>query len=219
VPTPSDAAVPQASGSRLPRRLVQLYLGLALFGLSMAMVVRSELGNIPWDVLHQGLADSTGLSFGTVTIITGAVVLLLWIPLREKPGLGTVSNVLVIGVVVDVALRLIPDLVVGAGDPHWAARGALFAAGVLLNAVATAAYIGSRFGAGPRDGLMTGLHRRTGWSIRLVRTLIEAVVVAVGWALGGTFGVGTVVFVVTIGPLVQVFLPRLLVPAGPAAPR
>jgi len=217
VPTPSDPAVPQASGRRLPRRLVQLYVGLALFGLSMAMVVRSELGNIPWDVLHQGVADSTGRSFGTVAIIIGAMVLLLWIPLRERPGLGTVSNVLVIGVVVDVALRLIPDLVVGADDPRWAARGALFAAGVLLNAVATAAYIGSRFGAGPRDGLMTGLHRRTGWSIRLVRTLIEAVVVAVGWALGGTFGVGTVVFVLTIGPLVQVFLPRLLVPAGPAA--
>lgn len=219
MPTSLDPAVPQASGRRLPRRLVQLYLDLALFALSMAMVVRSELGNIPWDVLHQGVADSTGLSFGTVSIITGAVVLLLWIPLRERPGLGTVSNVLVIGVVVDVALRLLPDLVVGPGDPHWAGRGALFAAGVLLNAVATAAYIGSRFGAGPRDGLMTGLHRRTGWSIRLVRTLIEAVVVSVGWALGGTFGVGTVVFVLMIGPLVQVFLPRLLVPAGPAAPR
>jgi len=218
VPSPPSApAEPWASGRRLPRRLVQLYLGLVMFGLSMAMVVRSELGNIPWDVLHQGVADSTGLSFGTVAVLIGALVLLLWIPLREKPGLGTVSNVLVIGAAVDVALRLIPDLVVGSADPHWAARGALFATGVLLNAVATAAYIGSRFGAGPRDGLMTGLHRRTGRSIRLVRTLIEAVVVAVGWALGGTFGVGTVVFVLTIGPLVQVFLPRLLVPAGPAA--
>jgi hypothetical protein len=194
------------------RRLVQLYAGLVLFGISMAMVVRSELGNIPWDVLHQGVSDSTGISFGTVTILTGVVVLLLWIPIREKPGLGTVSNVLVIGPVVDLSLWLVPDQVDADGPDRWVPRVLLFVAGVVLNAVATAMYIGSRLGAGPRDGLMTGLHRRTGVSIRLVRTTLEVLVVAVGWALGGTFGVGTVVFALVIGPLIQLFLPRLTVP-------
>src|SRR5690349_9761627 len=140
-------------------RLVQLYAGLVVFGVSMAMVLRSELGNIPWDVLHQGVAGRTSLSFGTVTVLSGVVVLLLWIPLREKPGLGTVSNILVIGPVVDVSLRLLPDLVIDGGDPRWVERVLLFVGGVVLNALATAAYIGSRFGAGPRDGLMTGLHR------------------------------------------------------------
>lgn len=196
----------------MTRRLVQLYVGLVLFGASMAMVVRSELGNIPWDVLHQGVSDSTGLSFGVVAIIVGVVVLLLWIPLRERPGLGTISNVVVIGLVVDVALRVIPDQLAEDGPDRWVPRIALFAVGVLFNALATAMYIGSRFGAGPRDGLMTGLNRRTGWSIRLVRTAIEVVVVAIGWALGGTFGVGTVLFALVIGPLIQVFLPRLTVP-------
>ncbi len=196
----------------MTRRLVQLYVGLALFGVSMAMVVRSELGNIPWDVLHQGVSDSTGLSFGVVAIIVGAVVLLLWIPLRERPGLGTISNVVVIGLVVDVALRVIPDQLGDDGPERWLPRIALFVAGVLLNALATAMYIGSRFGAGPRDGLMTGLNRRTGWSIRLVRTAIEVGVVAIGWALGGTFGVGTVLFALVIGALIQLFLPRLTVP-------
>ena len=195
------------------RRVVQLYAGLVLFGISMAMVVRSELGNIPWDVLHQGVSDSTGISFGTVTILTGVLVLLLWIPIRERPGLGTVSNVLVIGPVVDLSLWLVPDQVDADGPDRWAPRVLLFVAGVVLNALATAMYIGSRFGAGPRDGLMTGLHRRTGWSIRLVRTTLEVLVVAVGWALGGTFGVGTVVFALVIGPLIQLFLPRLTVPS------
>lgn len=196
------------------RRLAQLYLGLVVFGVSMAMVLRSELGNIPWDVLHQGLAERTGLSFGLVTIVAGGVVLLLWIPLRERPGLGTVSNVIVIGVVVDAALAAVPDLGPASGAGAWAGRGLLFAGGVVLNGMATAAYIGSRFGAGPRDGLMTGLVRRTGGSVRVVRTLIEVVVVAVGWLLGGTFGAGTVVFALVIGPLVQLFLPWFR-PGGP----
>lgn len=187
---------------------MQLYLGLVVFGVSMAMVLRSEVGNIPWDVMHQGVAQRSGLSFGTVTILAGVVVLLLWIPLRERPGLGTVSNVLVIGVVVDAALAVLPDLDPQPDDGRWVLRGALFAAGVVLNGAATAAYIGSRFGAGPRDGLMTGLVRRTGGSIRVVRTGIEVVVVALGWLLGGTFGVGTVVFALVIGPLVQLFLPK-----------
>lgn len=187
---------------------MQLYLGLVAFGVSMALVLRSELGNIPWDVLHQGLAERTGWSFGLVTIVAGFVVLLLWIPLRERPGLGTVSNVLVIGVVVDAALAVVPRL----DDGQWVWRVALFAVGVVLNGAATAAYIGSRFGPGPRDGLMTGLVRRTGGSIRLVRTGIEVLVVGVGWLLGGTFGVGTVLFALTIGPLVQLFLPRFAIP-------
>lgn len=199
-------------------RLVQLYAGLVVFGVSMAMVLRSELGNIPWDVLHQGVAGRTPLSFGTVTVLSGVLVLLLWIPLRERPGLGTVSNILVIGPVVDVSLRLLPDLVVDGGDPRWAERVLLFVGGVLLNALATAAYIGSRFGAGPRDGLMTGLHRRAGWPIRRARTLIEVVVVAVGWALGGVFGPGTIVFALVIGPLVQWFLPRFDRVPGAATP-
>ncbi|GAB2691379.1 membrane protein YczE [Thalassiella azotivora] len=199
---------PAPAGRRLPRRLVQLYLGLVAFGASMAMIVRSDLGNIPWDVLHQGVARSTGLSFGTVTVLVAVAVLALWLPLRERPGLGTVSNAFVIGPVVDVALAVVPT-----GLPlGW--RVGLFVAGVLLNALATAAYIGARFGPGPRDGLMTGLVARTGGSVRLVRTGIEVVVVIVGWALGGTFGAGTVLFALAIGPLVHELLPRFEVPLG-----
>ena len=194
------------------RRLVQLYLGLVVFGVSMAMVLRSELGNIPWDVLHQGLAERSGLSFGLVSIVVGALVLLLWIPLRERPGLGTVSNVLVIGAVVDVALAVVPELAISPGERQWALRTGLFVGGVVLNGLATAAYIGSRFGPGPRDGLMTGIVRRTGGSVRLVRTVIEVLVVALGWLLGGTFGIGTVLFALAIGPLVQLFLPRFTTP-------
>lgn len=186
---------------------MQLYVGLVLFGVSMGLIVRSTLGNIPWDVLHQGLAQSTGLSFGTVAVIVGLCVLLLWIPLRERPGLGTISNALVIGPSVDITLRLLPD-----GWPLWA-RIALFAGGLLVNAVSTAMYIGARFGPGPRDGLMTGLVARTGGSLRWIRTGIEVAVVAVGWLLGGTFGVGTVLFALLIGPLIHVLLPRFEVPA------
>jgi uncharacterized membrane protein YczE len=195
----------------LPRRLVQLYLGLALYGVSMALMIRSALGNMPWDVLHQGLSQRLGWSLGTVTVVVGALVLLCWIPLRQWPGLGTVSNVVVIGVAVDAALALVPHL-----DP-MAARIALATGGILLNAVATALYIGARFGPGPRDGLMTGLVGRTGWSLRLVRTGIEVAVVLTGWALGGTLGVVTVVYAVVIGPLVHLLLPLLTVPGGQRA--
>lgn len=191
------------------RRLVQLFVGLALYGTSMAMMVRSELGVMPWDVLHQGLARNLGWSLGLVTIAVGVLVLLAWIPLREKPGIGTVSNVLVIGVAVDLALAALPrtDLL--------PAQVLLAAGGVVLNAVATAAYIGVRLGPGPRDGLMTGLVRRTGHSVRLVRTSIEVCVVAVGWLLGGTLGLVTAIYALGIGPLVQVFLPALDVPDPP----
>jgi uncharacterized membrane protein YczE len=187
------------------RRLPQLVGGLALYGTSMAMQIRAGLGLNPWDVLHEGLAEQTPLSFGVVTAITGAVVLLLWIPLRQRPGIGTVANVVVIAVAVDVALALIQA-------PTWLpARIALLVGGVVLNGVATAAYVGARLGPGPRDGLMTGLTARTGWSLRLVRTGIEVVVLSAGWLLGGTVGVGTVLYALAIGPLAQAFLPFLAV--------
>src|SRR6478609_8824636 len=195
--------LPTLRGRRLARRLVQLYAGLALYGASMALLVRSTLGVTPWDVLHQGLARHLGWSLGTVTIVVGAVVLLLWIPLRQRPGIGTVSNVFVIGVAVDGTLAVLP------APSVLAARIVLVVGGVLLNAVATAAYIGVHLGPGPRDGLMTGLVRRTGGSVRLVRTSLEVAVVAGGWLLGGTLGLGTVVYALAIGPLVQVLLPRL----------
>jgi uncharacterized membrane protein YczE len=192
---------PTVSG--MPRRLLQLYAGLVLYGVSMALLVRSALGVMPWDVLHQGLAGRLGWSLGTVTIVVGALVLLAWIPLRQRPGIGTVSNVLVIGLAVDATLTVLP------APSALPARVALLAAGVLLNAVACAAYIGVHLGPGPRDGLMTGLVRRTGGSVRLVRTSIEAAVVVTGWLLGGTLGVGTVVYALSIGPLVHLLLPPL----------
>jgi uncharacterized membrane protein YczE len=187
------------------RRVPQLLIGLALYGTSMAMQIRGALGLSPWDVLHEGLSEQTPLSFGTITAITGVAVLLAWIPLRQRPGLGTVANVVVIAVAVDVALALVP---VAAG---LGARIALLVGGVVLNGLATAVYVGARLGPGPRDGLMTGLAARTGWSLRLVRTGIELTVLAVGWLLGGTVGVGTVLYALAIGPLTQAFLPLLAV--------
>jgi uncharacterized membrane protein YczE len=190
----------------LTRRLVQLYAGLVLYGASSALLVKSGLGLEPWNVLHQGLAERTGLSIGTVLIIVGALVLLLWIPLRQRPGLGTVSNVVVIGIAMDGALALVPQA-------HTLAVGApLMLAGIVLNGMATGLYIAASFGAGPRDGLMTGLHRRTGRSIRLIRTAIEVAVVGTGFLLGGTVGVGTLLYAVSIGPLAQLFLRVFAVP-------
>jgi uncharacterized membrane protein YczE len=199
----------------MTKRLVQLYAGLLLYGASMALMIRAGLGLDPWDVLHQGLAERLPLSFGMVTIVVGALVLLAWIPLRQRPGVGTVSNVIVIGLAVDAALAVLP-----APDAP-ALRVTFMLAGVGLNGVATAAYIGARLGPGPRDGLMTGLVRRTGRSVRLVRTSIEVTVLAAGWLLGGTVGVGTVVYALGIGPLVHVLLPVLTVPEparGPLVP-
>jgi uncharacterized membrane protein YczE len=187
------------------RRLVQLYAGLVLYGASMALQIRAGLGLDPWDVFHQGIAERTGLSFGTVVIITGAVVLLAWIPLRQRPGFGTVSNVFVIGIAVDATLAVLPH----AGSAPVAV--AMLLAGVGLNGVAGGAYIGASLGPGPRDGLMTGLVRRTGGSIRAVRTTIELTVLVAGAALGGTVGIGTLLYAVSIGPLVHALLPRLTV--------
>ncbi|MDQ0759160.1 putative membrane protein YczE [Streptomyces canus] len=186
--------------SRLGRRLIQLYAGLALYGASSALLVEAGLGLEPWGVLHQGLAELTGLSIGVVSIIVGAAVLLLWIPLRQRPGLGTVSNVFVVGIAMDATLAAVPDA------HGLAVRIPLLLAAIVLNGVATGLYIAAHFGPGPRDGLMTGLHRRTGRSIRLMRTAVEVAVVVTGFALGGTIGIGTVLYAVSIGPLAQLFL-------------
>ncbi len=189
------------------RRLVQLYTGLALYGASSALLVRAGLGLEPWNVLHQGLAELTGLTIGVVSIVVGAAVLLLWIPLRQRPGLGTVSNVFVVGIAMDATLALVPEA------HTLAVRIPLLAAGIVLNGAATGLYIAARFGPGPRDGLMTGLHRRTGRSLRLMRTAVEVAVLATGFALGGTVGVGTLLYALCIGPLAQLFLRVFAVPS------
>ncbi|GAB7047330.1 membrane protein YczE [Catenuloplanes indicus] len=196
---------------RFGRRFTQLQAGLIAYGVSMALMIESHLGLDPWDVFHQGLALRTGLSFGTVTIVVGVIVLLLWIPLRQRPGIGTVSNVIVIGLVVDLALALLPT-----PAPLWA-RIAFLGGGIVLNAFATGLYIGARLGPGPRDGLMTGyVARHPHRSIRLVRTVVEVTVLALGWLLGGAVGLGTVAYALAIGPLTQWFLPRLMVRDTPA---
>jgi uncharacterized membrane protein YczE len=184
------------------RRLGQLYAGLVLYGFSDALLLLAGLGVDPWDVFHQGLSRRLGLGVGTWAIIVGACVLALWIPLRQRPGLGTLSNVLVIGAVIDLALATIP------APRDLAFRSFLMVFGVGLNGVATGAYISAGLGPGPRDGLMTGLAAR-GHSIRLVRTGIELAVLAGGWVLGGTVGIGTVVYALGIGPLAHIFIPLL----------
>ncbi|MEU2390169.1 hypothetical protein [Streptomyces sp. NPDC007369] len=205
-----SAAPPSARpAARLPRRLLQLYAGLALYGASSALLVRAGLGLGPWDVFHQGLAEHTGWTIGTVSVAVGALVLLLWWPLRQRPGLGTVSNVFAVGLTMDATLAAVPDV---HGTP---ARAAVLAAGVVLNGAATGLYISAAFGPGPRDGLMTGLHRRTGRSVRLVRTGIELTVLAAGFLLGGGVGPGTVAYALAIGPLAQFFL-RVFAPRGAA---
>jgi len=196
---------------RLARRLTQLYGGLVLYGVSCAMILLAGLGADPWDVLHQGLSRNTGLGTGWWVCIVGALVLLLWIPLRQRPGLGTLSNVVVIGVVIEVVFAL-----VGPAE-GTAARLSVLVAGVVLNGVATGLYIGARFGPGPRDGLMTGLAAR-GHSIRVVRTGIELTVLALGALLGGTVGLGTIVYALAIGPLAHVFVPLFTVPEEEKAP-
>jgi uncharacterized membrane protein YczE len=185
------------------RRLTRLFLGLIAYGYSSALLVRAGLGNLPWDVFHQGVARHTGLSIGVVSIVVGAVVLLLWIPLRQRPGLGTLSNVVIVGTFTDVGLATLPT-----PSLLWL-RVAYLVAGILLNAVATALYVGARLGPGPRDGLMTGLAAK-GLSVRFARTGIEIVMVAIGFALGGRLGFGTLIYALCIGPLVQLFLPVFL---------
>ncbi|NYD98922.1 putative membrane protein YczE [Kineosphaera limosa] len=195
----------QLRAGRMPRRLLQLFVGLSLYGVSMAMLLRSTLGLDPWDVFHDGLTGHVSLSFGQVVIVASFAVLLLWIPLRQWPGLGTVANAVWIGVVTDLTLSVL------VAPENLTARGALLGAGVVLNGLAGALYIGAQLGPGPRDGLMTGLHRRTGISLRVVRTALELTVLAFGWLLGGVVGLGTVLYALSIGPLVQFFLPLVTV--------
>ncbi|MDQ3627582.1 MAG: hypothetical protein M3419_01945 [Actinomycetota bacterium] len=195
----------QLRAGRTRRRLGQLFLGLLLYGWSMAMMIRSTLGLNPWDVFHDGIVTRTGLSFGTVVILVSVVVLLLWIPLRQWPGLGTLCNAVVVGLAADLGLLVIP------APDALEIRLPLLLVGVVANGLAGALYIGAQFGPGPRDGLMTGLVWRTGRSIRLVRTCLELGVLGIGWALGGLVGVGTVLYALAIGPLVQLFLPYCVV--------
>jgi uncharacterized membrane protein YczE len=192
----------------LVQRLIRLYTGLAGFGISVALFVRARLGLDPWDVLHQGIARHLGVQIGWVVIAMSAVVMLAWIPLRQRPGLGTISNLLLVGLVANAALDILPTA------RGLALRITLLATGIALNAAATALYVGAGLGPGPRDGIMTGLAAR-GHSVRVVRTGIEVTVVAAGWALGGTVGAGTLAYAVLIGPLVHVLLPRLAIPSVP----
>ena len=208
--------VAQLRAGRLARRLPQLYLGLVLYGVSLALMVRGALGLAPWDVLHSGFIRHVPMTLGQAVVLFSFVVLLLWIPLREMPGLGTISNAVVVGLSADATLAVLdrPDAMVG--------RLGLMVGGVLLCGLASALYIGAQLGRGPRDGLMTGLSRRTGLSLRLVRTGLEVSVVVIGLLLGGVLGVGTVVYALAIGPLTQLMLPwftvDLMAPGGaPAA--
>lgn len=185
------------------RRVIQLPLGLFLYGFAIAMMIRAGIGVSPWDVFAQGLANLTGIEFGWITNIVGALVLLLWIPLRQKPGIGTVVNVLLIGPSAEVGLAVLPV------PDALAEQLLLFAGGLALYAIATGLYIGAGFGPGPRDGLMTGIHRRFGVKIWIARTSVEAVVLAAGWLLGGNVGFGTVAFALLIGPMVSVTMPLL----------
>lgn len=205
----------QLRAGTLPRRIAQLLVGLFAYGASLALMVRGGLGLAPWDVLHSGIIRHVPITLGQCVVVMSFVVLLGWIPLREKPGIGTVANALLVGTSTDLTLALVHH-----PGALWE-RIALTVGGIVLNALATALYIGAQFGRGPRDGLMTGLHRRTGRSIRLVRTCLEVSVLVAGIALGGSFGVGTIAYALLIGPLAQLMLPRCTVrlrsPAARAA--
>ncbi|WP_403022446.1 YitT family protein [Salinibacterium sp. GXW1014] len=190
----------------MTRRIVQLLLGLFFYGIAIAMMLRAGLGATPWDVLSQGTSGQTGIQFGLVTVLISGVVLLLWIPIRQKPGIGTVLNALLVGPSADVGL-----LVIATPEQLWA-QVLLFAGGLCLLALATGLYIGACFGPGPRDGLMTGIHARTGWPIWAVRTGLEGSVLLIGWLLGGVVGFGTLAFALLIGPMVGVTIPLLTVP-------
>jgi len=214
VPAPADrprrelarlGPVEQLRAGRLVRRLSQLGLGLVLYGFTLALLIRAAVGNAPWDVLHQGIAKHTPLTIGQAVIVMSLVVLVLWIPIRELPGLGTIANSFLVGLSTDFFLGVVDR------PEALELQVLMMLAGVALNGVATALYIGSQLGPGPRDGLMTGLHRRTGVSIRVVRTGLEVSVVAIGFLLGGVVGVGTVVYTLAIGPLVQLMLPYAVV--------
>lgn len=217
--TPSAAPAPllmelgpvaQLRAGRLPLRLTQLYVGLVMYGASLALMVRGDLGLAPWDVLHSGVIRHLPITLGQAVVVFSFVVLIFWIPLREMPGIGTISNALVVGFSADATLALLdrPDALVP--------RVSLMLGGVVLCGLATAVYVGAQLGRGPRDGLMTGLHRRTGWSLRLVRTGLEVAVVLIGLAMGGVLGIGTLVFAFAIGPIAQWLIPYFLIDLKPA---
>jgi uncharacterized membrane protein YczE len=197
----------------MTRRVAQLLGGLFLYGFAIAMMIRAALGISPWDVLSQGIVFHTGLNYAVVTNVVGALVLLLWIPIRQRPGIGTVVNVLTIGPSIEVGLWMLPT------PSDLLPRILLLAGGLALLAIATGLYIGARFGPGPRDGLMTGIHKKFGWPIWAVRTAIEVTVLAIGWLLGGNVGVGTLAFALLIGPMVNITLPLLRVPETASAAR
>ncbi len=197
--------VEQLRAGRMPRRLLQLVVGLFLYGASMALVIRAGLGVIPWDVFHVGLIQHIPMSFGAMTIVVSLAVLLIWIPLRQRPGLGTIANAVLVGLSADLTLALTSDL------ESLAVRVPLLIGAIALNGLATALYVGAQLGPGPRDGLMTGVARVSGRSIRLVRTVLEVTVVLIGFTLGGTAGLGTVLYALAIGPLTQAMLPRFTV--------
>tara|TARA_R110002051_G_scaffold162474_1_gene233929 strand:- start:7114 stop:7746 length:633 start_codon:yes stop_codon:yes gene_type:complete len=192
----------------MTRRIAQLGFGLFFYGFAIALMIRAEIGVAPWDVLGQGVSLSTGLPFGLVTNIVGLIVLLLWIPIRQKPGIGTVFNVALVGPSAQVGLWILPEIE-GLG-----LRILVFVAGLLLLGIATGLYLGARFGPGPRDGLMTGIHHRYGGKIWIVRSSIELVVLTIGAILGGNLGWGTLAFALLIGPIVHFTMPRLMVPAA-----
>lgn len=197
--------IEQLRTGRLPRRLIQLFIGLALYGVSIGLMVHGGLGLAPWDVLTSGLIRHLPFSFGTIIVLTSFVVLLFWLPLGERPGVGTVANAVVVGLMADVTLSLLPMI------DNLLGRAGLMVGGVVLCGFASAVYVGAQLGRGPRDGLMTGLARKTGRSLRLVRTVLELIVLAIGLALGGALGLGTVLFALSIGPLTQFFLPWVVV--------
>jgi uncharacterized membrane protein YczE len=196
----------------LARRTIQLLVGLFAYGIAISLMVQASIGVAPWDVLTQGISKQTGQDFGLLTNIIGLGVLLCWIPIRQRPGIGTIANVLLIGPSAGLGLWLFPK-------QHVLGFQLLFfVIGLLLLALATGLYIGARTGPGPRDGLMTGIHARTGWRLWMVRTGIEVTVLLVGWALGGNFGPGTIAFALLIGPMVSVTIPWLTVPGGAVTP-
>lgn len=205
--------IAQLRAGRLGRRLPQLYVGLVAYGVSLAMMYRGDLGLAPWDVLHSGLIQHLPITIGEAVVLMSFVVLLLWIPLRETPGLGTISNALVVGFSADLTLALLdpPDAIV--------LRVGLMVGGVVLCGLASALYIGAQLGRGPRDGLMTGFARHSGHSLRLVRTALEVTVVVIGVLLGGTIGLGTVLYALAIGPLTQLWLPAWTIDVGPGPDR
>jgi uncharacterized membrane protein YczE len=192
----------------MTRRIIQLALGLFLYGIAISLIVRAAIGVAPWDVLSQGVVKQTGLSFGLVTVALSVVVLLLWIPIKQKPGIGTLLNALFVGPSAEVGLAFLPV------PDSLLMQIVFFAGGLALLAVATGLYIGARFGPGPRDGLMTGIHRKFGWRIWIVRTSIEVTVLSIGWLLGGNVGIGTLAFALLIGPMVNITMPFFLVPAA-----